>query len=448
MKRKSLLFKVSRIGYAVNMESATKDISELILEMGKQAKAASYELAVLDTERKNDALTTLADLLIARTDRIIAENGKDLEAAETNGIKGSLLDRLKLDKNRIAAMAEGVRDVVKLEDPVGDVIESFKPENGLDIRKVRVPLGVIGIIYESRPDVTIDCATLCLKSGNASLLRGGTEAVHSNRILADIVRESLKENGINANSVQLIPTTDRGILNVFLRMDDVINCIIPRGGEALIRFVTENSTIPVIKHYKGVCSIYVHKDADPDMAVRLVVNSKTNRPGVCNAAENLFIHKSAANELLPLIAEALSGEGVILRLSDKNGAHAILDHAGIEYEVATESDFSEEYLDLIISIQVVDDMDDGIAAINHFGSAHSDSIITEDPDAAESFMNRVDSATIYWNASTRFTDGNEFGFGAEIGISTDKLHARGPMGLKELCSYKFKIYGQGQVRGA
>lgn len=430
------------------MESAPRELSTLVLEMGKRARAVSYELAVLDTERKDQALERLAALLVERTEAILAENRKDLEAAEKNGISGALLDRLRLDRNRIAAMADGVRDIIKLEDPVGEIIEQFEPENGLDIRKVRVPLGVIGIIYESRPNVTVDCAALCLKSGNATVLRGGSEAIHSNRALTDIVREALLATGIDPDAVQLIPSTDRGLLNVFLRMDDTINCIIPRGGEALIRFVAENSTIPVIKHYKGVCSVYVHKDADPDLAVRLVVNSKTNRPGVCNAAENLFIHREAAQDLLPLIARALAREGCILRVSERNDAHEIMDRAGLEYEPATEEDFYEEYLDLILSVQVVDDLNDGIAAINRYGSAHSDSIIAEDPDAAESFMNRIDSATVYWNASTRFTDGYEFGYGAEIGISTDKLHARGPMGLRELCTYKFKIYGQGQVRGS
>lgn len=426
--------------------TGTQDMSEFILEMGRRAKAAALELAVLKTEKKNAALETLAHLLEERVDTILVENQKDLDRAEKNGIQGALYDRLKLTRERVEAMAQGVRDVIALEDPVGELIEKLHPRNGLDIRKVRVPLGVIGIIYESRPNVTIDCAILCLKSGNATVLRGGSEAIDSNRILADLTREALEIHGISVDAVQLVPTTDRGILNVFLRMDDCVNCIIPRGGEALIRFVAENSTIPVIKHYAGVCNLYVDVKADLDMAVKLVVNAKAQRAGVCNTAENLFIHQGVAQTHLPRLATALVEQGVTLRVDSAGGAHDLLKAEGIPFESANEEDFHEEYLDLILAVRLVEDLEAALTAVNHYGSGHSDAIITEDSEAAETFLNRVDSATVYWNASTRFTDGFEFGLGAEIGISTDKLHARGPMGLRELCSYKYKIYGKGETR--
>lgn len=426
-------------------ESATMDVSDLVKEMGKRAKNAARDLAILSTDRKNAALASLANLLLERSDLILSENRKDLQRAEKNGISGALYDRLKLTPERIRNMAEGVRDVISLPDPVGEEIERLKPRAGLDIRKVRVPLGVIGIIYESRPNVTIDCAILCLKSGNATLLRGGSEAIDSNRVLAQTVRDALEQNGLNADAVQLIPTTDRGILNVFLRMEEELSCIIPRGGEALIRFVADNATVPVIKHYTGVCNLYVHRDADPELAVRLAVNAKTQRPGVCNAIENLFIDRATAPDQLPRLARALAEKGVTLRVDPAFDAHRILEKEGIPFQNASEDDFHTEYLDLILSIRVVEDSDAGIAAINHYGSAHSDAIVTENQEVALEFLNRVDSATVYWNASTRFTDGFEFGLGAEIGISTDKLHARGPMGLRELCTYKYQIFGKGEI---
>ncbi len=427
------------------MTQIMNNLADSIKAMGDQAREAALELSVLDTERKNDLLFALADLIETRKDVIQAANAIDLERAKANGISGALLDRLTLTDSRVKGMAQGVRDVANLPDPVGEVIEVHQPENGLDIQKVRVPMGVIGIIYESRPNVTIDCAALCLKSGNAAILRGGSEAFESNSCLAGIIGEALDANGLSPATVQLIPTTDRSALNTLLQMHETVNCIIPRGGEKLIEFVTQNSTVPVIKHYKGVCSIYVHEDADLELAARIVVNAKCDRPGVCNAIENLFIHEKVAEDFLPEVARTLEEEGVELRV-DGETAQAILDQARIDYIPATEDDFYEEFLDLILSIRVVPHLLDGVAAINKYGSAHSDAIITADQDAAESFMNRVDSATVYWNASTRFTDGNQFGFGAEIGISTDRLHARGPMGIKELCTYKFKIYGQGQIR--
>ena len=423
----------------------TSNLADTIRNLGKQAREASLQMAVLETERKNDVLATLADLLIEKSSDIQDRNQLDLQRGEANGLSGALLDRLRLDNTRIRKMAAAVQDVIGLEDPVGEIIEEHQPENGLDIRKVRVPMGVIGIIYESRPNVTVDCAALCLKSGNAAILRGGSEAFESNSILSEIIREALKINHLNPDAVQFIPTPDREALNTLLKMDDYLSCIIPRGGEPLINYVSENSTVPVIKHYKGVCSIYVHRDADLDLAVRIVENAKCERPGVCNAIENLFIHKDLAETFLPEIAKKLSHEGVELRV-DGETAQSVLSSEQIEFQPAVEDDFFEEFLDLILAVRLVDNLEAAVDAINHYGSAHSDAIITEDPDAAETFMNGVDSATVYWNASTRFTDGNEFGFGAEIGISTDRVHARGPMGLKELCTYKFKIYGQGQIR--
>ncbi len=342
-------------------------------------------------------------------------------------------------------MAEGVRQVIALPDPVGEVLETTTRPNGIEIQKVRVPIGVIGIIYESRPNVTIDCAALCLKAGNASILRGGKEAIHSNTALAGLVTQALRETGLPEDAVQLVPTTDRGALTALLKRDDLIHCIIPRGGEGLIRFVAQNSTIPVIKHYKGVCSVYLDRAADPAMAEAIVINAKVQRPSVCNAAEKLLVHRDVAAVLLPRVGRALAERKVELRCDEC--AAAILTQAGVATKPATASDWDEEYLDLIIAVKVVDSLDDAVTFINTHGSAHSDAIVSADEAAAERFLNGVDSATVFWNASTRFNDGFEFGFGAEIGISTDRLHARGPMGLRELCTYKYQIRGTGQIRG-
>lgn len=423
----------------LKMEEKVHDIEALIHGMAAQARSASFALTSVGSQKKNDTLLSLAEALEQQADRLLIENRKDLEAAERNQVQGPLLDRLKFTPERIKSMAEGVRQIATLPDPVGEEIEVLKPENGLEIHKVRAPIGVIGIIYESRPNVTVDCAALCLKSGNAVILRGGREAFHTNTALASLIRGVLDENGLPLDAVQLIPTPERSALNALLKLDSFIDCIIPRGGEGLIRFVTEHSTIPVIKHYKGVCSVYIDKAADPDQAEKIVVNAKCQRPGVCNAIENLFIHQEVAPTLLPRLAEALCEENVELR-GDK-ATQAIIDCAP-----AIEEDYYEEYLDLILSIKVVSSLEEAINAVNTYGSGHSDAIITTDASAAEAFMKGVDSATVYWNASTRFTDGFEFGLGAEIGISTDKLHARGPMGLRDLCTYKYLIYGQGQVR--
>ncbi len=418
-------------------------ISILIKEIAENARSASLELATLPTETKNHFLETLADELIAQTDSIIAANKLDIEAAKTMGLSEPMTERLHLNRERIVRMAEGVRKVATLPDPVGTEIERLAPPKGFDLRKIRVPIGVIGIIYESRPNVTVDCAILCLKSGNASILRGGKEAFHSNMKLAEIIQSALKETGINEHAVQLIPTTDREALTVLLKQDDSIHCIIPRGGEGLIRFTVENSRIPVIKHYTGVCSLYIDAAAQPDMAESVLINSKCQRPSVCNAIENLIVHQGAT-ALLPRLAKALHDQKVELRVEEK--AKAILSGSGLPLVDATEDDFATEYNDRILSIAVVADAQAAINFINKYGSGHSDAIVTEDSEIAHQFLSGVDAATVYHNASTRFTDGFEFGLGAEIGISTDRLHARGPMGLNELCTYKFVIHGKGEIR--
>lgn len=418
-------------------------ISELVVNIAKRARAASLDLATLSTETKNDFLELLACKLLDQSAAIIEANALDLEAAEALGLSGPMTERLTFTPERIAAMAEGVRQVAQLPDPVGAEIERLSPPKGFDLRKIRVPMGVIGIIYESRPNVTVDCAILCLKSGNASILRGGKEAFHSNMKLAAIIKDALKESGINEHAVQVIPTTDRAALNVLLKQDDTIHCIIPRGGESLIRFTVENSRIPVIKHYTGVCSVYIDAAADPAKAESIVLNAKCQRPSVCNAAENLIIHQDAAAQL-PRLAKALHDEGVELRVDAH--AKALLTASGLPLVDATAEDFATEYTDLIISIAVVADTKAAIELINANGSGHSDAIITEDAAAAQQFLAGVDASTVYHNASTRFTDGFEFGLGAEIGISTDRLHARGPMGLNELCTYKYVIHGQGEIR--
>jgi glutamate-5-semialdehyde dehydrogenase len=417
----------------------------LVETLGRQAREASLALAIAGTARKNAALERLAVLLAERADAILAANARDLAAAKAAGLTGPMLERLTLTSARLNALAESVRQVAALPDPVGEELERIVRPNGLDIRKIRVPLGVVAIIYESRPNVTIDCAILCLKSGNACILRGGKEAFETNTALAALLTEALGETGLPVHAVQLMPTPDRAALLPLLKLDKYIHCVIPRGGEALIRFVAENATIPVIKHYTGVCTIYIDKDADPALAEKILVNAKVQRPSVCNAAENLFIHAAAAPALLPRLAHALAAHKVELRVDATSRALLAHEH-GLKLVQAAESDFSAEYLDLILAVKVVPDLDAAIAAINHYGSGHSDAIVTRDETAAQRFLAGVDSATVYWNASTRFTDGFEFGLGAEIGISTDRLHARGPMGLRELCSYKYIILGTGQIK--
>lgn len=421
----------------------TDQISELVVDIAQRARAASLELATLTTETKNQFLNRLADQLVAGTDAILEANALDLEAAKAMELSGPMTERLTFTPERIEAMAEGVRQVAALPDPVGEEIERLSPPRGFDLRKIRVPMGVIGIIYESRPNVTVDCAVLCLKSGNASILRGGKEAFHSNMKLAEIIQAALRESGIHEDAVQFIPTTDRWALNVLLKQDDTIHCIIPRGGESLIRFTVENSRIPVIKHYTGVCSVYVDAKANPDMAESILINSKCQRPSVCNAAENLIVHQDAA-EQLPRLAKALHDKGVELRVDEH--AKALLTGTGLPLVDATAEDFATEYTDLIISIAVVPDAKAAIDLINANSSGHTESIVTEDATTAQQFLTAVDSAAVFHNATTRFSDGFEFGLGAEIGISTDRLHARGPMGLNELCTYKYVIHGEGQIK--
>ena len=419
------------------------DIETLVVGIAKNARAAALELSSLSTETKNGFLNDLAIRLLQNEAKILSANAIDLEQAKADGLSGPMLERLMLDRKRLEGIAEGIRQVARLPDPIGEEIERMKPPQAFDLRKIRVPIGVIGIIYESRPNVTIDCAILCLKSGNASILRGGKEAFHSNRAFADLLTQTLKAHGISEHAIQIIPTPERVALNVLLKQDAYVHCIIPRGGESLIRFTVENSRIPVIKHYTGVCNIFIDREADAKMAEEIVFNSKCQRPSVCNAVENLVIDQKAA-QMLPSIAKRLVSAGVELRV-DRH-AKAILDGTGLKTVDATDKDFYTEYTDLILSIAVVPDLQDAIAFINKVSSGHTESIITDDPQAAQRFLQSVDSASVFHNASTRFSDGFEFGLGAEIGISTDRLHARGPMGLRELCTYKYVLRGQGDIR--
>lgn len=427
-----------------------EDLAQLVTGIARSARAASLVLATAPSAQKDAALRALAKLLPAAEAELLAANAKDLAAAEANQLTKAQIERLSLSPAKLAHLAESVLQVAELPDPVGQTLDSWTRPNGLKIRQVRVPIGVIGIIYEARPNVTIDCAILCLKSGNASILRGGKEIFHTNTAFAALIQRALAEAGLPADAVQLIPTTDRAALNHLLKLDELIHCIIPRGGESLIRFVAQNSTIPVIKHYTGVCFVYVDKAADPVIAERILLNAKTQRPGVCNAAEQLLVHADIAPTVLPRLAAALAAKGVQLRADP--AACAILKSAQVsglssQVSLATDADYKAEFLDLIIAIRIVPDLETAIATINRDSSGHTDAIVTADEAAARRFQASVDSAVVPWNASTRFNDGFEFGFGAEIGISTDRLHARGPMGLKELCSYKYLIDGEGQVRG-
>ncbi|MSU25218.1 MAG: glutamate-5-semialdehyde dehydrogenase [Opitutus sp.] len=421
------------------------DLARLVTSLAQRARAASLVLATTPTAAKDAALAKLADLIDASHEPLLAANAKDFLSPDSNLLPPASRERLALTPAKLTHLAQSVREVITLPDPVGTELEAWTRPNGLHIRKVRVPIGVIGIIYESRPNVTVDCAILCLKSGNASILRGGKESFHTNTALAALISQALTAADLPADAVQLIPTTDRAALTTLLKLDTLIHCIIPRGGESLIRYVAENSTIPVIKHYTGVCFVYVDREADADLAEKILVNAKTQRPGVCNAAEQLLVHAAVAEKLLPRLASALLAKNVQLRCDAASAA--ILAKAKLAHTTAAPADFTAEFLDLILAVRVVDSLDTAIATINRDGSAHSDTIVTRDEAAARRFQASVDSAAVFWNASTRFNDGFEFGYGAEIGISTDRLHARGPMGLRELCTYKFVIDGTGQVRG-
>ncbi len=409
--------------------------------MGENAVAAKYLLQKATTEQKNKALTCAAEMLVAKQQDILAANSMDIAAGEQNGMHPGMLDRLRLTEDRIKAMAEGLLQIVDLPDCIGEVMETFDRPNGLKVEKRRVPLGVIGIIYESRPNVTADAFGLCFKTGNAVILKGGSDAIHSNIAIVKILREALAQSGITEDAIQLIENTDRSVTAEFMKMNNYVDVLIPRGGAGLIRTVVENSTIPVIETGTGNCHIYVDKDVDIDMAIDIIFNAKTQRIGVCNACESLVVHKEVREALLPKMAERLKEKNVELR-GDADTMEILP-----ECSLATEEDYGKEYLDYILSIKTVHNVDEAIAHINRYNTKHSECIVTKNEAIAQQFLNEVDAACVYVNASTRFTDGFEFGFGAEIGISTQKLHARGPMGLKELTSYKYTITGNGQIRG-
>ncbi len=417
------------------------NLAEQIEGMGRRARAAARALALCSEDRKNAALMAMADAIEAAGAAIVAANVRDLQAAPGYGLNAAAVDRLKLDTARIHAMATGVREVAALPDPCGEIIRQWTRPNGMQITKLRVPIGVVGIIYESRPNVTADAAVLCVKSGNACILRGGKEAIHTNAAIATALSAGAVQAGLSADIVQLVPFTDREGVRLLAQMDRYLDVIVPRGGHALIEAVVEHARMPVIKHYHGVCHVYVDKAADLAMAEKIAVNAKCQRPGVCNAMETLLVHRDVAGEFLPTVAKALRDRGVELR-----GDQRTCEVLGADAKAATEEDWTTEYLDLVLSIRVVDSLEQAVDHIEHYGSHHSDSIVTADEAAARKFLAAVDSAAVFWNVSTRFCDGGEFGFGAEIGISTDKLHARGPMGLEELTTYKYLITGTGQVR--
>lgn len=420
----------------------TQDEMQATLDaMGTKALSASRALAVMAPEVKSSFLLRMADLIEQETAAIITANAADLEYGREKGLSDAMLDRLKLDEKRIAAMAAGVRTVAAQEDPVGRIIEKRNRPNGLEITKVSVPFGVIGIIYESRPNVTVDAAAICLKAGNAVMLRGGSEAFNSNMCLAGLLDRAGVESGIPSGAVQLIPWRDREAVRMMLKMDRVIDLIIPRGGEGLVRMVTAEATMPVLKHYKGVCHLYVDEVCDMAKAVKILVNAKCQRPGTCNALETVLINKKILPEFAPLFAAAMAENNVELR-GDEDFCSFVPGTVP-----ATEEDFYAEFLNLTLAVKTVDRIEDAVSHINKYGSRHSDGIISEVEEHIGYFFGNVDSSTLYANASTRFTDGGEFGMGAEIGISTDKLHARGPMGVDELTTYKYLVRGNGQVRG-
>jgi glutamate-5-semialdehyde dehydrogenase len=419
-------------------------IREQILEMGRKAQTAARALGQLGSEQKNRILRAMAEEVLASEAEILSANEKDLAAARDNGLSDAMVDRLRLDPERLANIAEGIRQVAELDDPVGEILEERQRPNGLLIQKKRVPIGVIGIIFESRPNVTSDAAILCFKTGNATILRGGKEAIHSNRALAAALQAGGTKEGLPDDSVQLIPFTDRESVQHMAEMDQYLDLIIPRGGAGLIEAVVSLARMPVIKHYDGICHVFVDRDADLDMAEAIVINSKVQKPSVCNALETLLIDDDIAAEFAPRIAARLHEVGVELR--GDSAFNIFANQAGVTTIAATEEDWETEYLDYILAVRTVADVDEAIEHISKYGSGHSDSIVTANEATAQKFLNEVDSATVFWNASTRFSDGFEFGFGAEIGISTDKLHARGPMGLNELTSYKYLLIGNGQLR--
>lgn len=418
----------------------TREINAYLADLGRRAQAAKTALQTLDTAQKNAALTRAAEALKKERDKLLSANEKDCERAKKNGMTEGLLDRLTLTPQRIDAMAEGLLQIAKLPDPVGEVMEQFDRPNGLHIEKVRVPMGVIGIIYEARPNVTADAFGLCFKTGSAVILKGGKDAFYSNQAIIEVLQDALAEEHIDRNAILLIENNDRAVTTAFMKLKDYVDVLIPRGGAGLIRSVVENSTIPVIETGTGNCHIYIDETADPGKVIPIVINAKTQRIGVCNACESLLVHEKIADQILPALGRALLEKQVEIRGDETVRAQIPQAHA------VTEEDYGTEYLDLILSVKTVASLEEAISHINKYNTGHSDAILTEDQGHAQKFLREVDAACVYVNASTRFTDGFEFGFGAEIGISTQKLHARGPMGLRELTSYKYQITGDGQVR--
>ena len=415
-------------------------VAEEARAIGARAREAAGALAGLSTDLKNRALTGMADGIEARQDFLLAENARDVAGAEEKGISRAVIDRLTLNPQRVAAMAAGIRDIVALPDPVREVTRQWRRPNGLEVGKMRIPLGVITIIYEARPNVTADAASLCIKSGNAVILRGSSEARFSNRAVGEVLREACVRAGAPEDAVQVVASTDRAMVHELLKLEEYVDLVIPRGGEELIRFVAANSRVPVVKHYKGVCHVYVDSDADLEMAERISLNAKVQRPSVCNAMETLLVHEAVAPRFLPGVVDKLRESGVEVRGCEKT--RALIDGAS----PASEADWHEEYLDLVLAVRVVADMDEAIEHIRKYGSDHTETIVTTDRARGEEFVARVNSSAVLVNASTRFNDGGELGLGAEIGISTSKIHAFGPMGLEELTSTKFFVFGDGQVR--
>ena len=418
-----------------------KEIHEVVYTMGRQARTAAHALANLHADQKNVILQAMAAELRVQSQQILSANARDLEEGEKNGLTGAMLDRLRLDESRLESVAGGVEQVAELSDPVGDVLDERERPNGIRIQQIRVPIGVIGIIYESRPNVTSDAAVLCLKSGNATILRGGSEAIHSNRAIASALQEGGEKRGLPPNSIQLIPFTERESVKEMASMDSYLDLIIPRGGKGLIETVVSLARMPVIKHYDGICHVFIDEAADLKMGRQITLDAKTQKPSVCNALETLLVHEAVAEEFIPAVAEDLKARKVELR-----GCPRVVAILGGQVVAAGEEDWDTEYLDYILAVKVVDSVADAVTHINRHGSQHTDCIVTSDKENAERFLREVDSACVFHNVSTRFSDGEEFGFGAEIGISTDKLHARGPMALRELTSYQYRVRGAGQVK--
>ncbi|MGD0335645.1 MAG: glutamate-5-semialdehyde dehydrogenase [Candidatus Omnitrophota bacterium] len=419
------------------------NLKEELTNLAKGAQEVARQLVNLPSQTKNKVLEEMAGALIAKKKKILNANARDLRKAKTDKLSAAFIDRLTLSEKRLKEMSDSLLKIAELEDPVGKLIKEWKAESGLSINKVRTPIGVLFIIYESRPNVTSDCIGLCFKAGNSVILRGGSESLNSNLAIFGVLKEVLRKNNIPENAVSMVSTTERRAVDILLKLNDYIDLVMPRGGQGLIKRVAELSRIPVIKHYKGICHVYVDEWADLNMAEKICFNAKVERPGVCNAMESMLVHKDAAVRFLPGMLKKFLEAGVEIRGCDitikiSRGAKGVVK--------AKEEDYSTEYLDLILSVKVVENIDEAIRHINHYGSHHSDSIVTDDKESAARFLKEVDSACVYVNASTRFTDGNQFGMGAEIGISTDKLHARGPMALEELTTYKYQIHGSGQIR--